>query len=282
MISAPWLMNIRASAPISLMVMRPESSTSSGHCAMPATASVTAATPDPDPENNTGTATFEPTRHSSLSLTKTATPITAAAGQVVGYQLTVTNGGPSDAPNVLLTDSLPAGLTAVAVTDDAGGTCTIADEVACRWDTVPAGENRQVSLTGTVAADAPNGALINTAAVTAPVDDPDQTDNAASATIQIASTADLRLAKTATPDPAVRGAPVTYTLNVANAGPQRAELLHLEDPIPTGVTVTAVDDSDCSFDDWPSPACSAAWTPATNGRSPSPPTWRPTTRATNW
>ena len=213
------------------------------------TASVTAATPDPDPENNTGTATFEPTRHSSLSLTKTATPITAAAGQVVGYQLTVTNGGPSDAPNVLLTDSLPAGLTAVAVTDDAGGTCTIAEEVACRWDTVPAGENRQVSLTGTVAADAPNGALINTAAVTAPVDDPDQTDNAASATIQIASTADLRLAKTATPDPAVRGAPVTYTLNVANAGPQRAELLHLEDPIPTGVTVTAVDDSDCSFDD---------------------------------
>jgi uncharacterized repeat protein (TIGR01451 family) len=213
------------------------------------TASVTAGTPDPDPDNNTGTATFQPNLAANLSLGKSVSPATAASGTQVSYQLTVTNAGPSDAPNVVLTDSLPAGLTAITVTDADEGTCTVTDQVTCRWDSVPGTQTRTVSLTGTVAADAPDGALTNTASVTAPIDDTDPTDNAASATVTIASSADVTLSKTAAPDPAVTGQPVTFILVVGNDGPQRAGQVQLDDPIPAGLTVTAVDDPDCAIDD---------------------------------
>ena len=136
-------------------------------------ASVTAVTPDPDLENNTGVATFEPSLGANLALIKTASPATAIPGQTIQYQLSVSNGGPSDAPNVLLTDSIPLGLDAVTVTDAGGASCTVTDQVSCTWASVPVEATRTVTLTGIVAPDAPDGALTNTAAVTAPVDESD-------------------------------------------------------------------------------------------------------------
>lgn len=150
---------------------------------------------------------------------------------------------------MVLTDSLPTGLTAVTVTDAGGGTCTVADVVTCRWTTISAQQTRQVTLAGTVDPAVPDRDLTNTASVTAPVDDADPTDNTASATVTIASTADVHLTKAAAPDPAVPGRPVTFTLVAANDGPQRAAAVLLTDEIPAGLTVTTVDDPDCTVDD---------------------------------
>src|SRR5260370_632429 len=44
-----------------------------------------------------------------LSITKTA-PATVVAGNQLTYTITVTNNGPSNATNVIVTDTLPAGV----------------------------------------------------------------------------------------------------------------------------------------------------------------------------
>lgn len=51
------------------------------------------------------------------------------------------------------------------------------------------------------------------------------------------NTADLAITKTASPDPAVAGADLTYTLTVANCGPiGDAPDVMVSDPLPTGAT----------------------------------------------
>ncbi|WP_420122596.1 DUF7507 domain-containing protein [Nakamurella sp.] len=219
-------------------------------------ASVTAATADPDPADNTGVAVVEPDRQADLALVKTASPATASPGQTVTYVLAVSNAGPSDAPGVLLTDPIPAGLTGLTVTDAGGADCTVDDRVSCVWASVPAsstgastGEStRTVTLSAVVAPDAPDGPLTNTAAVAAPVDDPDPSNTAAGATVAITATADLSLSKTAGPDPVAPGATVSFRLVVGNAGPQPSALAEVRDPIPAGLTGVAVDDPDCRVD----------------------------------
>ena len=50
------------------------------------------------------------TASADLAITKTG-PATVVAGGSVAYQLTVTDNGPSDAANLSVTDTLPAGVT---------------------------------------------------------------------------------------------------------------------------------------------------------------------------
>jgi uncharacterized repeat protein (TIGR01451 family) len=58
-------------------------------------------------------------QEADLAITKTAAPGTVAPGDNVVYTLTVTNNGPADATNVVVTDPLPAEVTYVS--DDCGG-----------------------------------------------------------------------------------------------------------------------------------------------------------------
>jgi uncharacterized repeat protein (TIGR01451 family) len=58
-------------------------------------------------------------QEADLAITKTAAPGTVAPGENVVYTLTVTNNGPADATNVVVTDPLPAEVTYVS--DDCGG-----------------------------------------------------------------------------------------------------------------------------------------------------------------
>src|SRR5256884_9093412 len=51
------------------------------------------------------------TGSADLSITKTANPDPVNAGATLTYTVTVTNGGPSTAANVQVTDNLPAGVT---------------------------------------------------------------------------------------------------------------------------------------------------------------------------
>src|SRR5207245_3255172 len=51
------------------------------------------------------------TGSADLSITKTDNPDPVNAGATLTYTVTVTNGGPSTAANVQVTDNLPAGVT---------------------------------------------------------------------------------------------------------------------------------------------------------------------------
>ena len=156
-----------------------------------------------------------PTSH-TLQLSKSATPATAIAGGLLTYTLGFSVAGDEPAPNVVLIDTLPAG---VSLIDCAG--CTVIGQ-QLRWSlgnlNPPLNEARTVVVR--VAQNMPDGAtLVNSARIT----DTATGDAAATIATTVAFGADVAIAKSAQTnnDSAVvrSGSLVTYTLTVTNNGP---------------------------------------------------------------
>lgn len=67
----------------------------------------------------------------------------------------------------------------------------------------------------------------------------------------VTTTGDLSITKTDSPDPVIVNHDLTYTLTITNNGPQAAAAVHVEDPLPSGVTyksATASTGGSCSED----------------------------------
>ena len=132
---------------------------------------------DPDPGDNSDTDSnpFAPT--ADLAVTKTAAPTTVVAGENLVYTVAVANGGPAAATDVVLTDTLPAGVAYVSavVTGGSGGeTCgEAAGVVTCALGGIAPAATETITITVTVDPDV-LGALVNTAAVTASSPDSEQ------------------------------------------------------------------------------------------------------------
>lgn len=96
-----------------------------------------------------------------LGVTKVADDTTPAVGQNVTFTITVTNAGPTEATNVVLTDNLGAGLTFVSATPSQGS-CSGTGPVTCNLGTINNGANATVTLVATASTAGP---LTNTAIV---------------------------------------------------------------------------------------------------------------------
>ena len=193
------------------------------------TATVTADSYDPDPTDNSATVNTTITQSADLSVTKTAAA-SVVAGTSLTYTITVSNAGPSDASNVVVTDTLPAGTTFVSSSCGAN---------PCNLGTLAAGGSEEITLVVNVAVDAASP-LQNTVAVTSAAADPDPVDN----TFMLETTvtpapADLTITKTVDPEDAVVGQDVTYTIVVTNQGPGTATGVVVTDDLPAGVTVVS-------------------------------------------
>src|SRR5262249_50725240 len=90
------------------------------------TPTIASDTSDPDGSNNSATAMSTVSAAADLGVTISA-PATVTAGDTVVYTINVTNSGPSDAQNVVLADSLPAGLTLVSQSQPFGPAFTLDD-----------------------------------------------------------------------------------------------------------------------------------------------------------
>ncbi len=140
----------------------------------------TSTTGDPDPSNNNGSApgarvTTTVIEQADVATTKTG-PATVNAGQNFTYALTVSNTGPSAAATVVVTDTLPAGVTFVSATN--GG--TLSGNVIT-WPAIASlasGANQAYSVTVTAPA---TGVLTNILASTSPTADPNPGNNNGSA-----------------------------------------------------------------------------------------------------
>lgn len=145
------------------------------------TATVSATTTDPNAANDSASATTTVGAEADLALTKTtSTPFVGLGDQVV-YELVVDNAGPSDATNVVITDTLPAGQVLVDTTgcaEDPTGVPT------CTVGTVAAGASALVTIVTEVTA--ASGFQLNTASVTSDVTDGAVANNASSAGVSIA------------------------------------------------------------------------------------------------
>ena len=201
------------------------------------TATVTSTTPDPVLTNNNSTATSTITTAADLVVAKTSESAQATAGGQLVYDIVVSNNGPSDAQNASLTDPLPSGTTFVSATTDTGTCSSNSGALACAFGTLPAGEAANVKLTVLLASSlAVQTALTNTTTATSTTPDPSPANATASATTTVVRSNDLALTKTASPDPAVPGSELTYTLTVDNNGPSDSSDSTITDPLPAGTT----------------------------------------------
>ena len=176
----------------------------------------------------------------ALAASSSATP---SVGDVVTYEINVTNNGPDLATNVNLSDSLPTGLTATAN----NGTVTDGTYTSGTWaiSALPSGDTATLTLEGTVDADQGNTVITNTLAgpATSDVDDPTTVGNDLTESITIPQpVADLvtvkALAASSSATPAV-GDTVTYEITVTNNGPDVTTNVTLSDSLPAGLTATA-------------------------------------------
>ncbi|MEM9648634.1 MAG: hypothetical protein AAF969_09140, partial [Bacteroidota bacterium] len=189
-----------------------------------------------------------------LELTKTVLPTSANPGDTVTFTIEVFNNDAASSANatgVSVRDVLPNGYSLVPGTVSSGGIFNAGD-LSITWSglSILNGNTTSLSFDATVNA---SGDYVNTAEITAnDIFDFDSTvnnglageDDQDTAEVSI-NTSDLRLRKriasgsSSTPDV---GDTVVFELTVFNTGPDTATNISLEDVVPSGYTVTTVND----------------------------------------
>jgi uncharacterized repeat protein (TIGR01451 family) len=194
-------------------------------------AEVRANEPDPDLADNTATATTQVNPAADLEVSKGDDPDPVIAGENLTYTLTVTNNGPSKATNIVLTDTLPGGVTLVSAPD-----CTeLNGIVTCNLGDLESGESTQVTIISQVDSST-TATLTNDASVRGNEFDPDTENNSASEDTMVDTETDLKITKSADSDPVIAGENLTYTLTINNGGPSDATGIVVTDTLPPGVT----------------------------------------------
>ncbi|WP_429725827.1 gliding motility-associated C-terminal domain-containing protein [Aquimarina litoralis] len=169
-----------------------------------------------------------------LVVAKIVDNATPDEGSNVTYTITVTNNGPAQATNVVLTDVLPAGVTYVS---DTGAGAYVSGTGLWTIGTINSGANATIDIVASVDAGTSGDTITNTVtSVTLDQVDNDTTADDPSEDIIVNNEVDLVVAKivdNATPD---EGSNVTYTITVTNNGPAQATNVILTDVLPAGVT----------------------------------------------
>ena len=173
-------------------------------------------------------------------------PDTVFVGEDFTYTLTATNNGPDTATGVTLIDDLPDGVSPVDGGLPQG--CTFdgqEDEVTCDVGRLESGQSvpRELQVQANSA-----GQKQNVVRITGDQDDPDASNNRATAATTAQPEADLTLEKTDSEDPVLVGQEFTYTLDITNDGPSTARGVTLTDRLPDGVSpVEGELPQDCAY-----------------------------------
>jgi uncharacterized repeat protein (TIGR01451 family) len=219
------------------------------------TADIFADTPDVNGDNNSAqvTTTVGSTT-ADLSVTKSG-PANKPADSDISYSITVANGGPDDAENVSLTDAVPENTTFVSANQDSGPAFSCTDPspgtptLTCSISSMSNGSSATFTVVVHVDSETPDGTVIvNEADVSAANPDTDDANNHGQATTTVGpTTGDLSVTKSG-PAKAPAGTDISYSITVANGGPDDAENVTLTDPVPENTTfVSANQDSGPAF-----------------------------------
>lgn len=164
-----------------------------------------------------------------VQIRKELSPDQVAAGGEVTATLLVTNRGPSEATDVVVSDPIPAGWNNVQASSEQGS-CTITHgTVVCDLGELADDAEVTITLTGTTDPGSSATALSNVATVTASTFDPAPANNVSGDAVTLTRSADLVVAKSVAAGPYIPGGPVSWTVNVTNNGPSDAFGLVISD-----------------------------------------------------
>jgi uncharacterized repeat protein (TIGR01451 family) len=201
------------------------------------TATVSSASSDPNTNNNSSTVSTTVSANADVAITKSA-PATAVAGTNINYTINIMNNGPATAASVSWVDVMPASTTFVSLTQNSGPAfnCTTGATVTCSIASLAPVTTGSFTLVVSTPPSLANGTVIsNTVNASSTTPDSSPNNNSATAQTTIQTSADLSVTKSA-PAAATAGSNVTYTINVANAGPSDASAVTLTDVLPAGTT----------------------------------------------
>lgn len=219
-------------------------------------ASVSATEPDPVGANDSATeqTTVVPAGPATadLALTKSDAPDPVfSGGPQITYTLTVTNNGPDDASNVVLTDTLPAGVVFGSATPGAGTCSEVNSVVTCNLGALALDASTTVAIVVTPDVVVDATAITNNATVTATEEDPTPGNNTVAETTTVnPPAADVTVSIVATPAQPLINEQITYDITVSNSGPSddTGILLTVVLPAMTTFDSATVDQGTCSVD----------------------------------
>lgn len=198
------------------------------------TATATASQIEINTANNSANTSTLVTSGADLAVGLTDTPDPATHSGLVTYTIGVVNNGTTTANSVSVSQTLPAGASFDTIVGS-GWSCIPSGSVAtCTRPSLAVGA--APNITARVNTPASGSILTSTASIgsASPVD-PILTNNTWTVTTTLASTADLALTLTDTPDPVGLGGSVVYNLKVTNIGPSTTAAT-LTNTLPAGTT----------------------------------------------
>lgn len=168
-----------------------------------------------------------------LAISKSADPDPGTAGDQLFYNITVDNLGPNLATDVVVSDTLPDGVT--YVTDTAGCDTSSLPVLTCELGAINADSSATFTIKVLIDADlvvvAGNATtLTNVASVDSSQQDTDESDNSVSLTIIVEDLADLKISKLCKPDrPLLAGETAICEIFIDNLGVSDARNVQVND-----------------------------------------------------
>jgi uncharacterized repeat protein (TIGR01451 family) len=181
-----------------------------------------------------------PPASADLAVTVTDQPDPVPTGGLLTYTMTVTNAGPDAAVAVTLKGSVPQGVSRVELDASQGECELIQGALDCGLGGLASGASATVTLVVNVTAD--GGTTLSYAvSVDAATADPNAGNDAATATTQVtAFRADLSVSASVTPTAPQVGETATFTVTVANAGPDGETAATVDLTLPPAAGVQSV------------------------------------------
>ncbi len=159
-------------------------------------------------------------------------------GSTVTYTIPVSNLSPygSTSGVVTVNDVLPFGLMPISASGT-GWSCSISGQtVSCTRSDVLGASSSYASISVTASVSQSSPASVSNTATVAGGGEANLLNDSANDTASVASSADLSVANTGSPDPVAPGGALTYTQVVTDIGPSAADNATFVSPIPANTT----------------------------------------------
>lgn len=198
--------------------------------------------------------TTDITRSIDLALTKTVSQPLPDEGDTITYTLRAVNNGPSNATNVVIMDTLPAGVTFSRFVPNTLPCNFTAPTLTCTFPALAATRTINVGVEVIVDANAATQPqpIVNNASVIANEsggagypNETNSTNNTATAPITV-QTVDIAVTKTVNPAAPNEGDTITYTITVINNGPADATNVQILDDFNAVNGISYVSDNSAS------------------------------------